>query len=99
MRINKFGQITKDGEVELSIKQEEFMKTLLIDNKATSLSLRYGKAVANKAAFPTVIYDLEFNTLEEVFIFLDQLETSYSELDDHDLAYLNVLHYYFPYEI
>lgn len=96
MYINKFGQVTNNSDLLLTSTQEEFMKSLLDDGKATSLSLRYGKAVANRTLLPSIIYDLEFETLEDAFTFLDQLETSFSDIDDYDLAYLDALHYYFP---
>lgn len=45
MRINKFGQVTnKSSDLLLTPQQEEFMKSLLDNGKATSLSLRYGRA-------------------------------------------------------
>ena len=41
MRINKFGQVTnKSNDLLLTSQQEEFMKSLLDNGKATSLSLR-----------------------------------------------------------
>ena len=49
MRINKFGQVTnKSNDLLLTPQQEEFMKSLLDNGKATSLSLRYGRAIANR---------------------------------------------------
>lgn len=61
MRINKFGQITnKSSDLLLTPEQEKFMKSLLDDGKATSLSLRYGKAVANRVVVPSTIYDMKY---------------------------------------
>lgn len=59
MRINKFGQVTnKSSDLLLTPQQEEFMKSLLDNGKATSLSLRYGRAVANKVIIPSTIHDM-----------------------------------------
>lgn len=43
------------------------MKSLLDNGKATSLSLRYGRAIANKVVVPSTIYDMTFNSMEEAF--------------------------------
>ena len=52
MRINKFGQVTnKSNDLLLTPQQEEFMKSLLDNGKATSLSLRYGRAIANRIVY------------------------------------------------
>lgn len=66
MRINKFGQVTnKSNDLLLTPQQEEFMKSLLDNGKAISLSLRYGRAIANKVVVPSTIYDMTFNSMEE----------------------------------
>lgn len=100
MRINKFGQITnKDTDLLLTPIQEKFMKSLLDDGKATSLSLRYGKAIANKATIPSAIYDMTFNNIEEAFAYLATLEyesQNSDDFDDHDLYIMQALQYYFP---
>lgn len=63
MRINKFGQVTnKSSDLLLTPQQEEFMKSLLDNGKATSLSLRYGRAVANKVIIPSTIHDMTFDS-------------------------------------
>lgn len=68
MRINKFGQVTnKSSDLLLTPQQEEFMKSLLDNGKATSLSLRYGRAVANKVIIPSTIHDMTFDSMEEAF--------------------------------
>ena len=59
------------------------MKSLLDDGKATSLSLRYGKAVANRVVVPSTIYDMNFRNLED-------------SLECDDLAIMEALQYYFP---
>ena len=75
MRINKFGQVTnKSNDLLLTPQQEEFMKSLLDNGKATSLSLRYGRAIANKVVVPSTIYDMTFNSMEEAFKCMDSLE-------------------------
>lgn len=66
MRINKFGQVTnKSNDLLLTPQQEEFMKSLLDNGKATSLSLRYGRAIANRIVIPSTIYDTTFSSIEE----------------------------------
>lgn len=96
MRINKFGQITnKDVDLLLTPTQESFMKSLLDDDgKATSLSLRYGKAIANKVTIPSTICDMSFKSIEEAFAYLATLE--YESCDDHDVCIMQALQYYFP---
>lgn len=100
MRINKFGQITnKSSDLLLTPEQEKFMKSLLDNGKATSLSLRYGKAVANRVVVPSTIYDMNFRNLEDAFRCLDSLECESQQCDDfdsHDLAIMEALQYYFP---
>lgn len=100
MRINKFGQITNNSnDLLLTPKQEEFMKSLLDNGKATSLSLRYGKAIANNIVIPFTIYDMTFSSIEYAFEVLDSLECASQQCDDfdsHDLAIMGTLQYYFP---
>lgn len=98
MRINKFGQITnKDVDLLLTPTQESFMKSLLDDGKATSLSLRYGKAIANKVTIPSTICDMSFKSIEEAFTCLATLEyESRDDFDDHDVCIMQALQYYFP---
>ena len=97
MRINKFGQITnKSSDLLLTPEQEKFMKSLLDDGKATSLSLRYGKAIANKATIPSTIYDISFKSIEEAFACLATLEYESHNSDDHDVCIMQALQYYFP---
>lgn len=99
MRINKFGQITnKSSDLLLTSEQEEFMKSLLDNGKATSLSLRYGKAIANKVVIPSTIYDMTFSSIEYAFEVLDSLEYAVEHTDDFDSQDVNLmqaLQYYF----
>ena len=99
MRINKFGQITnKSSDLLLTPEQEKFMKSLLDDGKATSLSLRYGRAIANRIAIPSTIYDTTFSSIEEAFKTLDSLEYAAehtNDFDSQDTNLLQALQYYF----
>lgn len=61
------------------------MKSLLDNGKATSLSLRYGKAIANRIVIPSTIYDTTFSSIEEA------LKT----LDSQDANLMQALQYYF----
>lgn len=75
MRINKFGQVTnKSSDLLLTPQQEGFHKSLLDNGKAISLSLRYGRAVANKVIIPSTIHDMTFDSMEEAFKCMDSLE-------------------------
>lgn len=83
----------------LTPRQEEFMKSLLDNGKATSLSLRYGKAIANNIVIPSIICDMTFSSIEYAFEVLDSLEYAVEHTDDfdsHDLAIMEALQYYFP---
>lgn len=99
MRINKFGQVTnKSNDLLLTPQQEEFMKSLLDNGKATSLSLRYGKAITNRIVIPSTIYDTTFSSIEEAFKTLDSLEYAAEHTDDFDSQDANLmqaLQYYF----
>jgi hypothetical protein len=99
MRINKFGQVTnKSNDLLLTPQQEEFMKSLLDNGKATSLSLRYGRAIANKVVVPSTIYDMTFNSMEEAFKCMDSLEYEAEHSDDfdgHDMNLMQALQYFF----
>lgn len=99
VRINKFGQITnKNSDLLLTPKQEEFMKSLLDNGKATSLSLRYGKAIANKVVIPSTIYDMTFTSIEHAFEVLDSLEYAAehtNDFDSYDVNLMQTLQYYF----
>lgn len=99
MRINKFGQITnKSSDLLLTPEQEKFMKSLLDDGKATSLSLRYGRAIANRVAIPSTIYDTTFSSIEEAFKTLDSLEYAAehtNDFDSQDTNLMQALQYYF----
>lgn len=99
MRINKFGQVTnKSNDLLLTPQQEEFMKSLLDNGKATSLSLRYGRAIANKVVVPSTIYDMTFNSIEEAFKCMDSLECEAGQSDDfdgHDMNLMQALQYFF----
>lgn len=98
MFINKFGQVTNNSsDLLLTPEQEEFIKSLLDNGKATSLSLRYGKAIANKIIIPSTIYDMTFNSIEEAFKLLDSLEYAAEHTDDfdsYDANLIQVLQYY-----
>ena len=93
MRINKFGQVTnKSSDLLLTPQQEEFMKSLLDNGKATSLSLRYGRAVANKVIIPSTIHDMTFDSMEEAFrigagIIIDKAYIEYhlDQVEDKDI--------------
>lgn len=99
MRINKFGQVTnKSNDLLLTSQQEEFMKSLLDNGKATSLSLRYGKAITNRIVIPSTIYDTTFSSIEEALKTLDSLEYAAEHTDDFDSQDANLmqaLQYYF----
>lgn len=72
------------------------MKSLLDNGKATSLSLRYGRAIANKVIIPSTIYDTIFSSIEEAFKVLDSLEYAAEHTDDsQDANLMQVLQYYF----
>lgn len=95
MRINKFGQVTnKSNDLLLTPQQEEFMKSLLDNGKATSLSLRYGRAIANRIVIPSTIYDTTFSSIEEAFKTLDSLEHT-NDFDSQDANLMQALQYYF----
>lgn len=99
MRINKFGQVTnKSSDLLLTPQQEEFMKSLLDNGKATSLSLRYGRAVANKVIIPSTIHDMTFDSMEEAFKCMDSLEYAAehtNDFDSQDANLMQALQYYF----
>lgn len=96
MRINKFGQVTnKSNDLLLTPQQEEFMKSLLDNGKATSLSLRYGRAIANRIVIPSTIYDTTFSSIEEAFKTLDSLEAEHTDFDSQDANLMQALQYYF----
>ena len=99
MRINKFGQVTnKSNDLLLTPQQEEFMKSLLDNGKATSLSLRYGRAIANRIVIPSTIYDTPFSSIEEAFKTLDSLEyvaEHTNDFDSQDANLMQALQYYF----
>lgn len=96
MRINKFGQVTnKSNDLLLTPQQEEFMKSLLDNGKATSLSLRYGRAIANRIVIPSTIYDTTFSSIEEAFKTLDSLEYAADDFDSQDANLMQALQYYF----
>ena len=69
------------------------MKSLLDNGKATSLSLRYGKAIANRIVIPSTIYDTTFSSIEEALKTLDSLE--YAADDSQDANLMQALQYYF----
>ena len=99
MRINKFGQVTnKSNDLLLTPQQEEFMKSLLDNGKATSLSLRYSRAIANRIVIPSTIYDTTFSSIEEAFKTLDSLEYAAEhtgDFDSQDANLMQALQYYF----
>lgn len=72
------------------------MKSLLDNGKATSLSLRYGRA--NRIVIPSTIYDTTFSSIEEALKTLDSLEYAAEHTDDFDSQDANLmqaLQYYF----
>lgn len=69
------------------------MKSLLDNGKATSLSLRYGRAIANRIVIPSTIYDTTFSSIEEALKTLDSLE--YAADDSQDANLMQALQYYF----
>lgn len=70
------------------------MKSLLDNGKATSLSLRYGKAIANRIVIPSTIYDTTFSSIEEALKTLDSLEAEHTD-DSQDANLMQALQYYF----
>lgn len=96
MRINKFGQVTnKSNDLLLTPQQEEFMKSLLDNGKATSLSLRYGRAIANKVIVPSTIYDTTFSSIEEALDSLEYAAEHTDDFDSQDANLMQALQYYF----
>ena len=92
MRINKFGQVTnKSSDLLLTPQQEEFMKSLLDNGKATSLSLRYGRAVANKVIIPSTIHDMTFDSMEAAPKCMDSLEYAGEHTNDFDIQDANLM--------
>lgn len=71
------------------------MKSLLDNGKATSLSLRYGRAIANRIVIPSTIYDTTFSSIEEAFKTLDSLEYVAEHTNDFDSHLMQALQYYF----
>ena len=73
------------------------MTCSLLDNgKATSLSLRYGRAIANRIVIPSTIYDTTFSSIEEALKTLDSLEYAAEHTDDsQDANLMQALQYYF----